>query len=144
MYKSYHELGNQNENRQSNYSVVDISSGQNKSDIISSNQIVCVDIYADWCGPCKQSEPAFSSLAEKYTKQGLCAIVKENHEKGLSPEVGGLPTYHFYVNGQKTKDEVVGANIPEVEGILIKLLDTVENIKSNIPQYGRNVIRNFR
>jgi thioredoxin 1 len=145
MYKSYHELGNEsNQSNQSNYQVVEILSQEHKNDVLLSNQVVCVDIYADWCGPCKQTEPLYANLAEKYTKNGLCAIVKENHEKGLSSEVTGLPTYYFYVNGKKIQEQVVGANIQEVEGVLNKLLNNVENTQNNIPQYSRNSIRNYR
>lgn len=148
MYKSYSELGNQEQDQENKilYSVTEILSPQHKNNIITKNNVVCIDIYADWCVPCKQSEPIYALLAEKYCKSGQCDVVKENHDKGLSPDVTALPTYHFYLNGKKTNDVTVGANIPEVEKTIQKLLGMAEaNISNNVPQYGKNSsIRNYR
>jgi len=130
MYKSYSELGNQPEKK--------------KAQIIDSNHIVCVDIYANWCGPCKQTESAYSILAERYNKEGYCLLVKENFQSNLTDNIGGLPTYQFFVNG-KFAEQVVGADLQAVENVLTKYINASQNnMMQGPPNYSRNGIRNYR
>jgi thioredoxin 1 len=115
MYKTYEELSAPQEKNRDLYSVEEINDINHKRDILSRNAVVCVDVYANWCGPCKQTEPSYSLLASQYNEPGKCAVVKENYEKKLSDGVGALPTYIFYVGGRRMEDEIVGADLAKVE-----------------------------
>lgn len=35
-------------------------------DTLESNDIVLIDFFADWCGPCKSFAPVFEAASEKY------------------------------------------------------------------------------
>jgi len=39
----------------------------NIEEIIDKNDIVILDFWAEWCGPCKSFAPAFEAASEKYT-----------------------------------------------------------------------------
>lgn len=40
---------------------------ENFEDTITGNDIVLIDFWADWCGPCKQFAPIYEEASEKYT-----------------------------------------------------------------------------
>jgi thiol-disulfide isomerase/thioredoxin len=154
MYKNYSELGTQISENKDMYSVMELSSSENKRNIIQNNRLVCVDIYADWCGPCKVISPDYSVLADMYNKNGTCLLVKEKLDLKLTQDVGSIPLFLFYLDGRKV-DEVVGGDLNSVEEKLKKYLQYLNNNSSGPiydtvtgsnqgPQYGRNSIRNYK
>jgi thioredoxin 1 len=38
----------------------------NFEDVVTENEIVLIDFWAPWCGPCKSFAPAFEAASEKY------------------------------------------------------------------------------
>ena len=49
-----------------------ISSLEEKRKFIQGNTICVVDVYGDWCGPCKSIAPKYADMFKKYAKPGLC------------------------------------------------------------------------
>jgi thioredoxin 1 len=52
------------------------------SQIISRNQLVLVDFYATWCGPCKMMHPVLEQLKEKQADR--LRIIKIDVDKNPS------------------------------------------------------------
>jgi thioredoxin 1 len=102
--------------------IYNFSSAEDKAGALKAHRLVVVDVYADWCGPCKMISPQVAELASKYYKPGVCLVAKEDAGLELSPSVRGLPTFLFYVNGVDTNDPVVGADVAAVESKIKELL----------------------
>jgi len=84
---------------------------QNFKDTIKNNEVVVVDFWAPWCGPCRMIAPIIEELAEEYKDKGV-VIGKVNTDE--APEIAGefgirsIPTVIFFKNGEVV-DAMVGA-----------------------------------
>ena len=76
-------------------------------EVIKSEVPVFVDVWAEWCGPCKTLSPVLDEIANEY--EGRITIVKVNvDENSLIPPtygIRGIPTMLLFKDGtvQATK-----------------------------------------
>nr|WP_010131194.1 thioredoxin [Microbulbifer agarilyticus] len=63
---------------------------------------VLVDVWADWCEPCKQLMPVLEKLATEYAGQFLLAKLNADTEQALAGQLGvrSLPTVMLLKEGQ--------------------------------------------
>ena len=69
-----------------------------------------VDLWATWCGPCRQIAPIVSELAEEFDGKlvvGKCDV-EENDDIAMEFGVRNIPTILFFKDGQLV-DKFVGA-----------------------------------
>lgn len=102
-----------------------IQNAQHKQQLVQTNRVVCIDVYGDWCGPCKAIAPQFVEMAQKYNRPSKCALVKEDVDMHLSQNIRGVPCFLFFKDGQYV-DSVTGADMQAVEGKLLQLLADVQ------------------
>lgn len=77
-YAKYKNLGGQKTTESFNdFAITEISSQQHKNSILSSNKLCVIDVYGNFCGPCRAVAPKFAQLAKKYNKENICALVKK-------------------------------------------------------------------
>ena len=69
---------------------------------VANNQIVLVDVGAEWCPPCKKMEPVLETLSKEL--QGKFTLLKVDGGRDLTvmKEIGAsvLPTFMVYKNGK--------------------------------------------
>lgn len=78
------------------------ATNQNFAGIISGNNVVMVDFWATWCGPCRALAPTVEAVSSEY--DGRVAVVKCNVDEceDISVEYGirNIPTLIFFKNGE--------------------------------------------
>nr|WP_282450192.1 thioredoxin [Microbulbifer sp. CAU 1566] len=84
--------------------IVDVTA-QNAQQVLieeSMKRPVVVDVWADWCEPCKQLMPVLEKLANEYAGQFLLAKLNADTEQALAGQLGvrSLPTVMLLKDGQ--------------------------------------------
>ena len=70
------------------------------SETVSERDVVLVDFYADWCGPCQMLEPVVDSVAAD--TEATVAKVDVDANQGLAAEHGvrSVPTLVLFADGE--------------------------------------------
>jgi thioredoxin 1 len=74
------------------------------------DKLVLVDMWAEWCGPCKMMEPVLEEIAEAY-KEKLKVVklnIDQNQDTPLKFGVMNIPTLILFRDGKEI-DRVIGA-----------------------------------
>lgn len=99
--------------------MIDITDKTQFQDYLQKYPVVVLDVWAEWCSPCKYLSPIFENYAAKYSSpQAL--FCKNNIETRIFDDVKGLPTVRFYVQGKLVR-EMLGADVKELEQIIGEL-----------------------
>lgn len=147
MYASYSSYNNDSYGSNVDQNgVMTLESIEQRVDLVSKNKIVCIEIYADWCGPCKTLAPAYASMAIELKDKYGAVLVKLNHDKLPSIEkqhYQAVPMFDFYFNGTRLPENVIGGDLKKVEEIIINLYKQSQSQFSN-SSFSRNAIRNYK
>ncbi|AQQ68390.1 co-chaperone YbbN [Microbulbifer agarilyticus] len=85
---------------------------------------VLVDVWADWCEPCKQLMPVLEKLAAEYAGQFLLAKLNADTEQALAGQLGvrSLPTVMLLKEGQPVDGFAGVQSEKEIRDMLDKYL----------------------
>jgi thioredoxin 1 len=75
---------------------------------VSTNSLILVDFWADWCGPCKKVSPILDEISEETGLLIGKLNVDENPEKPLEFAVSSIPTMVLFKDG-KPIHTIIGA-----------------------------------
>jgi thioredoxin 1 len=86
-----------------------ISDGAFKK-LIAGAKPVVVDLWAEWCGPCRLGGPIIEELANEYEGKAIIGKMNVDDNDEIPSEYGirSIPTILFFKNGV-LKDKHVGA-----------------------------------
>lgn len=74
----------------------------NFNEMINSTQLVLVDFYAEWCGPCKLMKPVLEEVRQMFGNQiSIIQIdVDKNESLANGYHIQSVPTLVIFKNGK--------------------------------------------
>lgn len=82
----------------------------NFKEVLASGELVMVDFWATWCGPCKMLSPIVDEIAEEMNGKVVVAKcnVDECDDSPIEYGIRNIPALLFFKNGEIV-DRLVGA-----------------------------------
>lgn len=103
--------------------VMNVSDETFDVEVLKSELPVLLDLWAEWCGPCKAIAPTVEALAGEY--DGKLKVVKlnvdENPKTPANYNVRGIPNLILFKGGE-VQEQIVGA-VPKA-----KLEEAIKNV----------------
>ncbi len=78
--------------------------------VLKSDKPVVVDVWAEWCGPCRMVGPVVQEIAAEYEGKAVVGKlnVDQNAQVSMKYGIRSIPTILFFKNGEVV-DRSVGA-----------------------------------
>lgn len=99
---------------------------ENFNEVLDNNEIVIIDFWAEWCGPCRQFAPIFEEASEKYTDVTF-AKVNTDEQQAIASHYGiqSIPTVMVSRDGIILMNQA-GTLPPDAFGQLINQVKAVD------------------
>jgi len=106
------------------------------ADTIKDNEIVLVDFWASWCGPCRMFGPVFEASSEKHPEI-VHAKVDTEAEQQLAAElqITSIPTLMAFRDGVLVFNQAGALPAPSLEQVVtaVKELD-MDDVRAKIAE----------
>ena len=81
-----------------------------QTEVLDSKELVLVDFFATWCGPCKMMAPVIDQLAEEMDGKAKVFRIDVDEVRDLAAKyrIMSVPTLMFFKNGEVV-DQIMGA-----------------------------------
>lgn len=80
---------------------IHIERAEHLDELVAATEVVLVDFYAEWCGPCQTLEPVVETIAAETDAAVAKVDVDSHQELAAQYQVRGVPTCILYANGDR-------------------------------------------
>lgn len=91
----------------------------------SMTQLVIIDFWAEWCGPCKQLSPVIEKVAAAYADRGVKLVkIDVDEDKFIAAQfrIQSIPTVYAVFQGQPVADLSSARTEGQISGALDQIL----------------------
>lgn len=104
--------------------ITELNDSDFDKEVLQSDEIVMVDFWAPWCGPCKTLGPIIDELASEYHTQMKFTKLNVDNNPKTSAKFGirSIPTVGIFIGGEPVDGFVGLRNKEQIKEILEKHL----------------------
>lgn len=87
--------------------LIEITDKDFKREVLDSQQLVLIDFWAPWCGPCKMLGPILEELAQDMSNVKIVKInIDDNLEVPSQLGIRSIPTMMLYKGGENIATKI--------------------------------------
>jgi len=101
--------------------VIELNDSNFEEEVIKSDKIVLVDMFATWCEPCQVMSPLIDELAEENLPNvKVCKLnVDDAQDTAINYGVMSIPTFLIFKNGEVVKTFLGITDIDEIKNAIL-------------------------
>ncbi len=104
-------------------STIDLTAGNFEQTVLD-NQIVFVDFWASWCGPCRNFAPIYEEASEKHGDLVFGSVnTEEEQQLAAAARVTSIPTLMAFKNGALVFSQAGALPGPALEQVITAVRD---------------------
>lgn len=102
--------------------VIEVNDQDFEEKVLKSKTPVLLDLFADWCGPCKLAEPVLEELSVEYKDKVIVAKLDVDQNPQTTQKLGvmSIPTTVLFKDGKEVGRQVGFAGKKAFEELISK------------------------